>query len=84
MLFCSCLFDELFRQCHTAITAETQEDVSSSEDTEDVYYCFGGATLCSMLHNRYDEMKSCSSQQKDTISQELTLLQHISIHKKED
>jgi len=34
-----------------------------------------------MLHNRYDKIKVCSSQQNNV---KLALLQHISIHKKED
>ena len=84
IVFCCCMYDELLRQCHTAIGTKQQEDVVSSEDTEDVYYRFGGATLCSMLHNRYDKIKVCSSQQNNFISQELALLQCISIHKKED
>ncbi|XP_065893888.1 uncharacterized protein [Dysidea avara] len=76
IVFCSCVYDELLRQCHIAVQADRQKDIICLEDTEDIYYRFGGATLCSMLHRRYDKIKVCSSQQNVTVSLELTLLQY--------
>ena len=55
-----------------------------SEDSEDVYYHFGGSTMRNMLHSRYTKIKSHPLNQKDRVSQEITVLKQISVHKKED
>ena len=41
---------------------ESGNSTTSEGDNQDVYYRFGGATLCSMLHKLYYEIKSCSSE----------------------
>jgi len=40
--------------------------------------------MCSMLHNRYTKIKSCVSSKKDNVSQEITILQQLGVHRKED
>ena len=37
-----------------------------------------------MLHNRYAKIKACPSNQKDRVLLEITVLQQLSIHKKEN
>ena len=37
-----------------------------------------------VLHSRYTKIKSCPLNQKDRASQEIIVLQQISVHKKED
>ena len=51
--------------------------LSTVPDTDDVYYRFGGAAICDMLHLRYKQLKSCSDNQRDILSQETSLLQAI-------
>ena len=48
-----------------------------SLDSDDVYYKFGGTTLCEMLHVRYKQIKTAPFDRKDQISQEITILQAI-------
>ena len=54
----------------------------NSVDGDDVYFCFGGAALCDMLHQHYKQIRSCHDTQKDTISQEITILQAINMKDK--
>ncbi|XP_019856163.1 PREDICTED: uncharacterized protein LOC109584762 [Amphimedon queenslandica] len=49
----------------------------ANNDQNDVYFRFGGATLASMLHNRYKEIRSCSAVKRELISVEITILQAI-------
>ena len=84
ILFCGGLYDELLCQCHRTIEPDIQASELCTEDSEEVYYHFGGSTMCNMLHSRYNKIKSCSLNQKDRVSQEITILQQISVHKKED
>ena len=56
---------------------ESGNPTTSEGDDQDVYYRFGGATLCSMLHKLYDEIKSCSSELRNTLSQKISVLQAI-------
>ena len=84
ILFCGCLYDELLRQCHKIIEPNIQASELCSEDSEDVHYRIGGSTMSNMLHSKYTKIKSCPLNQEDRVSQEITVLQQISIHKKED
>jgi len=48
-----------------------------------VYYRFGGAAIANILHSRYEKLKQhCGGDQQ--LSEETTILQKLSIHKKED
>ena len=66
-------FQQKFVQPETVLT-ETDED--------GVYYRFGGATLCSMLHALCKEIKCCSDDSKDTLSQKIAILQAVNIKDK--
>jgi len=44
---------------------------------DDVYYTFGGAVLCEMLHLGYQQIKTSPLSRKDSISLEITILQAI-------
>ena len=46
-------------------------------DGDDVYYRFGGAAICDMLKLHYKQIRSCSDEQRDCISQEIVVLQAI-------
>ena len=48
-----------------------------STDGNDVYFRFGGAALCDMLHQHYKVIKSCQDSQRDLLSQEITILHAI-------
>ena len=62
-----------------------QPDVqSSSVDSDDVYYRFGGATISSMLHSRYARIKVCALSDQQQLSLEISVLQKLSIHRKEE
>ena len=84
ILFCSCVYDELLRTCHSAIEVSQPTVQSLSKDSNDVYYRFGGAAISSMLHSRYTQIKSCALPQKERVSLELSVLQKLSIHNKEE
>ena len=56
---------------------EGDTSTAMSLDGDDVYYRFGGAALCEMLHLRYKQIKTAPLDCKDQISQEITILQAI-------
>ena len=77
----SSVFNELLSQCHSVIQPENEVCSSDSGmESNDVYYWFGGAGIASLLHGRYEKIKTCTLQQKDQVSKEITLLQKLSIH----
>ena len=81
ILLCSCVFNKLLSLCHAMIERESEvSDTVTDVESDDVYFRFGGAAIASMLHVRYDKIKT--SQQKNQISKELTLLQKLSVHEK--
>jgi len=45
---------------------------------------FGGAAIASMLHSRYARIKDCALSHKQKLSIEISVLQKISVHQKED
>jgi len=47
------------------------------QEGDDVYYRFGGAAISDMLHARYEQIKTCGNDQRDLISQEISLLHCI-------
>lgn len=55
---------------------------SSASDGDDVYFCFGDAALCNMLHLRYQQIKSCTDMHRDKLSQEITILQAMNMKDK--
>ena len=46
-------------------------------DGDDVYYRFGGAAICDMLKLHYKQIRSCSDDDRDHLSQEIVILQAI-------
>lgn len=58
------------------------ETVTIETDEDDVYYRFGGAALCNMLHALYKEIKCCAHDHKDALSQKITILQAINVKDK--
>ena len=46
-------------------------------DGDNVYYRFGRAALCEMLHVQYKRIKTAPLDHKDQILQEITILQAI-------
>ena len=52
---------------------EGDTSTALSLDGDDVYYRFGGAALCEMLHVRYKQIKTAPLDHKDQISQEITI-----------
>ena len=60
---------------------ESDEQVCSSpiiaEESEDVYYRFGGAALKEMLHNRYQRMHSCPPDKRSQVYVEISILKSM-------
>ena len=52
------------------------------EDGDDVYYRFGGATICSMLKLRYSELKTCSRTDRNAISIQVCMLKAMNLKDK--
>ena len=62
----------------TITLSESETPIKSvSLDGDDVYYRFGGAALCEMLYLQYEQIKTPPFYRKDSISQEITILQAI-------
>jgi len=69
---------EYSKNFQNAIQAEENCSKSTTKpDTDDVYYHFGGAAICDMLHLRYKQLTSCSDDICDKLSQEVSILQTI-------
>ena len=51
-----------------------EESPIISSDDDDVYFRFGSAALCSMLKRRYNEIKHCSSNVRNALSIEISML----------
>ena len=74
MLYCGSVYDQLLHRCRSTIESRSQQYVSlSSEDSDDIYYCFEGAAISSMLHNRYAQIQGCACD-KQQISLEISVL----------
>jgi len=84
IIFCNCVFNKLLSLCHAVIEPESAVNGASADiegDRDDVFYKFAGASIAKMLHNRYEKIQD--SQQKGQISNEITLLQKLSVHDKD-
>ena len=79
--FSSAVYNTLMHGVQVNITEFTKPTGTSAtplfSDQDDVYFRFGGATIASMLHHRYNEIRTCSMEKKDNISLEIKLLQTI-------
>ena len=54
------------------------------EDTDDVYYRFGGAAIATMLKIRYDKIRSSSCADNDQVATEIAILQKFNVHLQEE
>ena len=62
-------------QQHTSVSStETITDITSSSDGDDIYFCFGGATLASMLHNRNVDIKKCTQDRHRVLTQDYIII----------
>ena len=59
-----------FQSGSTSITSSTTQEAGG----DDVYYRFGGAAILDMLHLHYKHIKACRDDQRDVLSQEISLL----------
>ena len=50
------------------VTTDATAITNGYEDGDDVYYRFGGAAICEMLELHYQQIRSCSNEQKDHLS----------------
>ncbi|XP_065912862.1 uncharacterized protein [Dysidea avara] len=77
----SAIYAVLLEQAREYQTSLISEPGSSKTvvriEGDDVYFRFGGAALCDMLHLHYKQIKGCSDAQRDKLSQEITILQSI-------
>jgi len=64
------------------IATNTVATASEYKDGDDVYYRFGGAAICDMLKVHYKQIRSCSDEQRDCLSQEITVIQAINTNDK--
>ena len=84
MSFSSIIRDILLQETHICLNeifgTDTRHIMAmpiGNNDQNDVYFRFGGATLASMLHNQYKEIRSCSAVKRELISIEITILHTI-------
>lgn len=85
MLYCGSIYDELLHRYHSVIETTSQPDVqSSSVDSDDAYYHFGGVAISSMLHGRHARIKVCALSDKQQLSLEISVLQKLNIHQEEE
>ena len=92
ILLSSAMYKTLLKHTQTSIeqhnsvsSTETITDITSSSDGDDVYFRFGGATLASMLsmlHNRYEDIKKCAQDRHGVLTQEIKLLHIINTREK--
>ena len=88
ILFSAAVYDILLQQMHKNNAKLTTAAVSTgtpSTDSDDVYICIGGATLSSMLHIQYKDIRKCHHEERrDILSQEIQILQAINTKDKSD
>jgi len=66
----------LYQKSFTGQSADGELSATCN-DSDNVYYCFGGGTLCKMLKNRYKEIKNCPSTNRNLLSIEISMLHAI-------
>ncbi len=78
---CAAAYDYLMEQMFADQNERQQAGTDSAEttqDTDDVYYRFGGGAIARMLHLRYDSLKGMSDPvKKATVRVEIDLLRHL-------
>lgn len=86
IMLTSSIYEMFLKQIHLTIKCQGNSVVpqSSSSDGDDVYYRFGGAVLCDMLHKRYKIIKTCATSRKCQVLQEIEILQSMNDKEKEE
>ena len=58
------IFDQLLKQCQIVLKPARADTFMATEDSDDVYFRFGGAAIAAMLQVRYKKMKgsTCTNQ----------------------
>lgn len=92
ILFSSSLYNAFLKEIHSSTTGtcSTTGTAASTkaieEDSDDVYFRFGGAALSDMLHLRYKNirLKQLQDNKRDVLSQEISCLQVINTKQKCD
>jgi len=80
--FCGLIYDDLLKQCQIVIRpSPTSATPMPTEDTDDVYYRFGGAAIAAMFKVR---IRNFNCADKDQVSMEISILQKLSMHLEED
>ena len=75
---CAVVYDYLMQQILEEQKAKPNEtSMCIQQDSDDVYFRFGGAALASMLHLRYDDLKRAPKSKKDSIIAEIKVLKSI-------
>ena len=70
MITVSAVINNFLLECVAQFQSNTEASTSY-----DVHYHFGGAAICDMLHLRYEQIKSCKDEQRDVLSQEISVVQ---------
>lgn len=87
LVFLSEVYNKLLKHSQSVLQMPSDATAAHSAtvhlDPVDVYYRFGGATLASMLHNRYKAMKQELTTQKEKTSEEIHILQALNTKDKE-
>ena len=91
---CNKLMSMLSSSCYTvlltiahsirSVHANPAQHYNQSEDGDDVYYRFGGAAICEMLHLRYKSIRNCPISKKKQIATEIDILQAINTRDKSE
>ena len=79
------VYNKLLKYSQSMLQVAADSTSTSTEhlDPVNVYYRFVGATLANMLHGQYKAMKLEHTKQKETISQEIHILQALNTKDKE-
>ena len=84
--FFGSFYDEVLWHCQAVIKPPSSFFTSApAEDTDDVYYQFGGAAIAAMLKIRYDKIQSSTTADcNNQVSMEISVLQKLSVHLQEE
>ena len=78
ILFSSIMYNVLLQSSKLVDSSKsTSTETNMADDGDDVYYRFGGATLSSMLHLRYNATRIKELPSSSFVSQEILILQAI-------
>ncbi|XP_065907351.1 uncharacterized protein [Dysidea avara] len=63
-----------FQSNNSSTTSSSNKSTTQVADGDDVYFRFGGAAISDLLHLHYKEMKHCKDDQRNILSQEISIL----------